>query len=89
MEWAHLLALVKDLGTNVSLGREEESGIKSIYWWLERLKREKSKQMVGDGGHALPGALDGVFADQVKLYCKETSSEEKGQLIKKTTNTWH
>ena len=33
--------------------------------------------MVGDEGHALPGALDGVFADQVKLYCKETSSEEK------------
>ena len=43
--------------------------------------------MVGDEGHALPGALDGVFADQVKLYCKETSSEEKGQLVKKATNT--
>lgn len=30
-EHAHLLALVKDLGTNVSLGREEDSGITSIY----------------------------------------------------------
>ena len=78
---AHLLSLVKDLGTNVSLGREEDSGLMSIYWWLEGLKREKLKQMVGDGGHALAGALDGVFADQVKLYCKETSSGEKGQLV--------
>lgn len=33
-EWnghVHPLAMVKDLGTNVSLGREEEAGIKSIY----------------------------------------------------------
>ena len=34
-EWnghAHPLAMVNDLGTNDGLGREEEAGIKSIYW---------------------------------------------------------
>lgn len=33
--------------------------------------------MVGEGFRALAGALDGVFADQVKLYCKETSSGKR------------